>query len=207
MKGLKVALLVALASVAVPHAQAAQLPVGDPVVKTGGGSVVRPATPEASTAPAAIIVFDFDIFSRTGSSPLTSPCVLEQGNLKTVSPRCLFQNDITVDGVGQTITTLTFDAFGIDPNTVNCGFLIGSPFGECGVDPLPHDAGTEITFFGGSIPFETDFSLDFYGFPADFTFPTQATPATPEPGTASLLLLGGLAAMLVRRKARVRLSL
>jgi len=194
MTRLRILLLAMAIALVVPLAHADQIPIGDPVVKTGGSP---PAAP--GSAPAAIITFDFNILSPSGTSPGTSPCELIQGPFTTVSPQCFFQNEISVNGDGQTLNMLTFDAFGVDPNTVNCGFLTASPFTECGVDPLGNNAGAEITFFGGLIPFGGQFTLDFVGFPQNFTFETTAT-ATPDPSTFGLVLLGGLAALIARRK-------
>jgi hypothetical protein len=197
MRGFRTILLIALAAVSVSLAQADQIPAGDPRVKTGGGGTLL----WEGTAPAAIIIQNFSILTPSGTSPGTSPCDLLQGTINTVSPTCLFQNDISVNGVGQSLTMLTFDALGVDPNTVNCGFLSGSPFSQCGVDPLMGNEGTQITFFQGSIAFGSNFTLDFEGFPQNFTFGSTAT-TTPEPGTLGLLMLGGLAAMLAGRRVR-----
>lgn len=202
MKALRIVLLVVLAAILVPVAQADQIPTGDPVVKTGGG--LPGAAPSfgaaPGSAPAAIITTSFDIVSPSGTSPGTSPCDLIQGTITTVSPNCFFQDQITVNGVGEAIGMLTFDALGVDPSTVNCGFLSGSPFTQCGVDPLGTN-GTEISFYGGTIPFGSDFTLDFEGFPKNFSFGTTASVA-PDPGTLSLMLAGGLALLLARRRMR-----
>jgi len=195
MTRLRVLLLAMAIALVIPLAHADSIPIGDPVVKTGGSP---PAAP--GSAPAAIITLDFSILSPSGTSPGTSPCELIQGPFTTVSPQCFFQNEISVNGDGQTLNMLAFDAFGVDANTVNCGFLSGSPFSQCGVDPLEGNAGAEITFFGGLIPFGGQFTLDFVGFPQNFTFETTAT-ATPDPSTFGLILLGGLAALIARRKS------
>lgn len=201
MKALRIVLLAALAAIIVPVAQADQIPTGDPVVKTGG--MLPGALPSFGAAPnsspAAIIITSFNIVSPSGTSPGTSPCDLVQGTITTVSPDCFFQNQITVNGVGEDISMLVFDAVGVSSSTVNCGFLSGSPFSQCGVDPLGTN-GTEISFFGGTIPFGSDFTLDFEGFPANFTFGTTAS-TVPDPGTLSLILAGGLA-LLTRRRMR-----
>jgi hypothetical protein len=180
-------------------ASADQLPPNDPQIKTGGplaassaASALHPSLP----APGAIITAAFTIESPSGSSPGTSACILIQGPFMTTSPQCYFENDITTDGVGDTIGGLTFVAPGINPATVNCGFLAGSAFSTCGVDAIP--GGTEIDFGGGSIPFHTNFTLDFDGFPADFSFSTTAS-TTPEPSTLALLL-AGLGSLAIRRK-------
>jgi len=184
--------------------KADQLPLGDPHVKTGGGlpSAFQSASNFAfAPAPAPIIVQSFTIESPSGTSPGTSPCKLMEGGITLVTPQCLFENDIAVNGVGETITSLVFDAPGIDPSTVNCGFLAGSPFSMCGVDPLT-GGGSQITFFDGSVPYHSDFTLDFEGFPANFSFPSQAS-ASPEPGTV-VLIFGGLSALLARRRLRAK---
>jgi len=193
MKALRIVLLAALAAVLVPVAQADQFP--DPFVKTGGG----PPGAAPGSAPAAIITTSFDIVSPSGTSPGTSPCDLIQGTITTVSPNCFFQNQITVNGVGEPIGMLTFNALGVDSSTVNCGFLSGSPFTQCGVDPLGTN-GTEISFYDGIIPYGADFTLDFEGFPKNFSFGTTAS-VTPDPGTLGLVLIGGLA-LLARRGLR-----
>ncbi len=161
-------------------------------IKTGGMPPVG-----LNSAPAAIITFDFSIESPSGSSPATSPCDLFQGTIETVSPQCFFQNDISVNGGGETLTMLTFDALGISSNSVTCGFLSGSPFTHCGVTSIPD--GAAISFYGGTIPFGGDFTLDFTGFPKDYTFGGTAT-ASPEPGTLGLMMIGLLAAALVARR-------
>jgi hypothetical protein len=197
MKGLRFILLALLITAAVPVANADQIPTNDPRVKTGGG----PPLSIDDLVPAAIITLDFTVESPSGTSPGTSPCILMQGGINTVSPQCLFQNEVSLNGTGLTITALTFDALGINPDSVTCGFLSGSPFSQCGVDPLSGNAGAEISFFDGAIPFGSDFTLDFEGFPQDFSFGTTAG-ATPDPGTFSLVMLGGLAALIARRKLR-----
>jgi hypothetical protein len=194
MTRLRVLLLAIAVALVVPLAHADSIPIGDPVVKTGGSP---PAAP--GSAPAAIITLNFIIESPSGTSPGTSPCDLIQGPFTTVSPLCFFQNEISISGQGQTINMLTFDALGINSNTVSCDLLTGSPFSQCGVDPLGNNAGTQITFFDGLIPFGGEFTLDFGGFPKNFTFGTTAT-ATPDPSTFGLVLLGGLAALIARRK-------
>jgi len=176
-------------------AKADQFSSNDPKINVGG---------DPPSAPAGIITPDFSILSPSGTSPATSPCILIQGTVNTTSPSCLFENDISINGVGQTIFSLTFDALGIDPATVNCGFLTGSPFSGCGVDPLPNGQGTRVIFSDGSIAFHTDFTLSFDTFPENFEIPAQAgLNPVPEPGTLALLLSGiGVAALWVRRTSR-----
>lgn len=196
----RIGFFVALLMCSVAVAKADQIPVGDPVVKTGGAGG-QGGSP-SSSSPAGIIIADFTILSPSGTSPGTSPCILIQSGIMTTSPECLFENDITLSGTGQTITELVFDAPGVPPNTVTCGFGNGSPFSGCGVDPFGEN-GSEISFFGGSIPFHSDFSLDFEGFPNNFSFTSTATTSSPEPGTLVLLLAGlGAGALLMRRMAR-----
>jgi hypothetical protein len=179
-------------------AKADQLPGGDPHIRTGGS---LPSAPESSgSAPAGIIDQSFTIDSPTGSSPgPNSPCLLMQGGFTTVSPSCLFENDISVSGVAQTITSLVFDVGGVSPSTVTCGELTGSPFADCSVTSLG-SLEAQITFDDGSIPFHTDFSLQIVGFPQDSSFGATAALA-PEPGTLALLL-GGLGTLLARLRSR-----
>ncbi len=179
-------------------ASADSLPANDPQIKTGGplGASSVAALAQPMGAPAGIITPSFSIQSPSGTSPGTSPCVLIQGPFMTTSPLCYFENDISTDGVGDTISELTFDAFGISPSTVTCGLLLGSPFASCSVNSIP--GGTEVDFTDGSIPFHDDFTLQFDGFPKGFTASGTAT-VTPEPGTMALLL-AGLGSLAVRRK-------
>ena len=174
--------------------KADQIPLGDPIIKTGGRGTpaFHPVVPPP--VPAAIITSSFTITSPSGNSPATSACVLTQSGLTTSSKSCFFENDISNNDVPFTITKLIFDAPTINPSTVTCGEFMGSPFGDCKVAPL--DGGTQVTFFDGSIPFHTDFTLDFEGFPMNFSFGTKAAVVgvTPEPGTFELLLIAGLAA-------------
>lgn len=184
-------------------AKADQIPAGDPIIKTGGSQTQAPtfATTNAPV-PAAIITSSFTITSPSGTSPGTSPCILTQGSITTTSPNCLFENDISINGQSADITSLIFDAptvpFGSQDQ---CGFLSGSPFTGCGVDPLT-GGGTEFSFFDGSIPFHSDFSLDFEGFAANTSFGGTAT-VSPEPATLGLVLTG-IAAAVTRRRTRVK---
>jgi hypothetical protein len=110
---------------------------------------------------------------------------------------CYFQNNINPNGVGQTITELTFDVFGLPSGDVpTCDNLPRSPFSTCGVDII--SGGFEVDFTGGSIPFDGSFTLNFDGFPKNFESQSTAT-TTPEPGTMALLL-AGLGSLAMRRK-------
>jgi hypothetical protein len=177
------------------RAKADQLSGSDPRVALGG---------DPPSAPAGIITTSFGILTPSGTSPATSACVLMQGGINTTSPDCFFENDITINGVGETIYSLTFDAVGIAPSTATCGFLAASPFSDCGVDALPNGKGTQFSFDTGSIPFHDDFTLSFTGFPSNFDFEAQAgLSAVPEPGTLALFLIGmGIAGLCIRRKLR-----
>ena len=180
--------------------KADQVPANDPKIQTGGPLAASSSVNAlllTVSAPAGIITPSFNIQSPSGTSPGTSPCILIQGPFSTTSPMCYFENDITTDGVGDTITSLTFDAPGINPSTASCGFLAGSPFTVCGVDSIP--GGTAFDFGGGSIAFHQDFTLSFEGFPADFDFSTTAT-ITPEPSTLFLLAVGLGSLVLYRRR-------
>ena len=123
-------------------------------------------------------------------------------------------NDIKKGGAGTTINALLFIASKADfSGTLSCALTTAlggqSPFTQCAV------TGPEVSFFGGpGVPFGDDFSLGFRGFNANagflaiairspsnqaFTDPTN----TPEPGTLGLFV-GGIGALLVRRRARAR---
>jgi hypothetical protein len=182
--------------------RADQLPPNDPQIKTGGPLAAASSLSAlvSPSAPAGIITPTFTVESPSGTSPVTlpggSPCILIQGPFMTTSPNCYFQNDMTTNGVGDTITSLTFDAFGVNPSSVECGFLTGSPFSSCTVEAI--SGGTAVDFTGGSIVYGQDFTLAFVGFPKDFSFGSSAT-VTPEPGTL-VLLLAGVGALVMRRR-------
>jgi PEP-CTERM motif len=164
----------------------------DPRIAIGG---------DPPSAPAGVITPSFSISTPSGTSPATSPCVLTQGTLSTTSPSCLFENDITISGIGESIYSLTLATTGVASSTVSCGFLAASPFSDCNVEPLSSGSGSEVVFSDGSIPFHDDFTLDFDSFPSDSQFSVQASLTTvPEPGTLALLLTGlGVVALLARR--------
>ena len=149
----------------------------------------------------AISRASFSVESPSGSSPATSPCILIQGATQTSSPLCLFEND---ESDGAQITSLSLDetnvAFG---STGSCAVLAASPLSKCSVLALPL-GGFQFTFFGGSIPFHTDFTLDFAAFPPNQTFTATDTISTaPEPDTL-VLLIGGLGAFLTFRSWQKR---
>jgi hypothetical protein len=74
---------------------------------------------------------------------------------------------------------------------------------KCNVFALPL-GGFEYIFFGGAIPFHTDFTLDFADFPLHQTFAATATiRSAPEPHTLSLLICS-LGALLMLCGWRVR---
>lgn len=204
MKSFRILLLAAFVVLCTAQAQADSIPTGDPIIRTGGGgsagAVMLFADP---AAPAGIITPDFTIESPSGSSPATSPCILIQGTLMTSSPECLFENDITRKGAGLAIAQLLFDVGGLTPGTaVGCDFLTGSPFTKCIPGTANASGEAHVAFFDGLIPFHTDFTLDFEGFPANTSFVTTAG-IVPEPGTLALFL-GGIGALLVRRRLCAR---
>jgi hypothetical protein len=208
MKPLRIAALsLAVVFWAVP-AHADSIPAGDPHFKTGGSGGGDPAGFQvaSSPAPAAIITTDFTIESPSGTSPATSACLLFQFGVQTGSSDvCLFENDIAQHNVGVTIIRLVFDISGVASSTVDCAtatvFGGKGPFSMCTVGPFG-EGGTAVTFFDGSIPYHTDFSVEMDGFPKDTSAAGTAT-ETPEPGTLALFL-GGIGALLVGRKLRPR---
>jgi hypothetical protein len=180
--------------------------LGDPIIKTGGGQTTAPVhLAIIMPAPTPIIIPTFTITSPSGNSPATSPCVLTQGSITKKSPSCFFIDFITNDdGVGEDISQLVFDAPTVpfNPATDKCGFLAGSPFASCGVDPLT-GGGTEFSFFNGLIPFNSEFTLDFEGFQMNTSFASTATVA-PELGSFILLFLVGIAVAFVAIRARAK---
>ena len=77
------------------------------------------------------------------------------------SPTCLFENVINPSGVGQNITSLVFDV--LNPGgMVTCKLINTINFKTCTTGPFD-DGGAMVTFSNGSIPFQTDFSLQFTG--------------------------------------------
>lgn len=200
MKGIRVIVLGMLAFSLSSVVRADQLPANDPQIKTGGplaASSSFSALVLAPSAPAPIITTAFTIESPSGTSPATSPCILMEGTFSFTSPQCYFENDIETDGNPDTIGELTFE-FPADSisGPVTCSELTGSPFSNCSVSEV--SGIYQVDFTGGTIPFHSDFTLDFAGFPTDFSPATTAT-VTPEPG-ALVLLLTGLGSLVMRRR-------
>lgn len=206
MKSFRILLLAAFVVLCTAQAHADPIPTGDPIIRTGGGSAGTMMLLADPAAPAGIITPDFTIVSPSGSSPATSPCELFQfGNLTSTSPACLFENNINPSGVGLDIAQLVFDVGGLTPHTaVSCDVvtLVGSPFAKCTPGTADASGKAEVKFFDGLIPFHTDFTLNFEGFPANTSFVTTAG-IVPEPGTLALFL-GGIGALLVRRRLCAR---
>jgi hypothetical protein len=208
MKSLRFAglsLLVVLCAISV---RASTIPAIDPHIKQGGGDPSSP-TPISSSA--------FYIESPSGTSPAAhSPCLLFQSFsgmppvMTGTSPNCLFENVINPAGTGENITQLVFDV--LNPGgPVTCALLNTVDFKNCAVAPFD-DGGAMVTFNNGSIPFQTDFSLQFQGFPQNTDLgcsPISACPQNaatspiPEPGTL-VLFVGGLGALLIGRGLRAR---
>ena len=203
MKSLRIVALVAFVALSTAVAVADSIPPGDPVIRTGGGTGSVPITSPI-----------FTILTATGNSPTDgTPCVLMLGGISTPAPGCIFLNDIKKgNGAGTTINALLFVASKSDfSGTLSCALSTAlggpSPFTQCAV------AGPVVTFFGGpGIPFGDDFSLGFRGFNPNASFLVNAISRpsqqaftdptnTPEPGTLGLFV-GGIGALLVRRRAR-----
>ena len=200
MKLLRIVMVSIAVVVCAATALAREFPLGtDPRIELGG-------SPDPAY-PTAIVTTSFTIVSPSGSSPSSSPCVLDEGTFSFTSPACFFENDVNPSGVGETITQLSFDIGGVSSSTVTCGFLTGTtgiPFKDCSVSAF--EGGTLVQFTDGSIPFHGDFTLDLLGFPKDQTFGGTATViATPELGTMALML-SGFGIFLLHCKLRSRQS-
>jgi hypothetical protein len=205
MKSLRI---VALAAFVVLSTAVAVADPIDPVIRSGGGTGSDPIT--------SLV---FTILTKSGMSPTDgSPCILIQGGISTSAPGCIFRNDITTPP-GDTINQLVVIASHTYSGSLTCllSTALGGPssFTECA------PSGPVVRFFGGpGIPFGGDFSFGFRGFNANAVFKVIAnggsggfvrntlvtnTPvtSTPEPGTL-VLFVGGIGALLVRRRARAR---
>jgi len=171
-----------LSAVGARAVHAGSIPAGnDPSIQVGG------ALPAPSLIDVSSPGFDnnFTFQSATGTSPGTSPCVLTGNGLSVTSPLCSFENDITQNGIGYSITEIVFFAMGPAATTTTCGGqLPGSGFTFCRV--IPNPVQTTIVF-SGSVPFEGDFSLSFSGFPPNQVFGADFVIA-PEPASALLLV-------------------
>jgi hypothetical protein len=188
--------------------RASTIPAGDPKIGQGG---------DPGSSPTPIISAAFYILSPSGTSPAPkSPCELFQsfsGGTPVMtgsSPDCLFQNLINPSGTGQNITQLVFD-IGDVSSDVTCLLINTLDFKHCGV-MFPEGGGTVATFNQGSIPYQSEFSLQLQGFPKNTqagcspisTCPPNATTSPiPEPGTVALFL-GGIGALLIGRRLRAR---
>jgi hypothetical protein len=184
-------------------------PTSDPKVKTGGGS---------GSVPITSTIFSITIDPSGSSGPDIAPCTLTEGGISTLAPDCVFQNDIMVEvapvcppdcyddpEVGVTISQLSFFISNtVFSGTLTCDLLTAygpSPwFNACSVDPAGQ---TIVTFSGGSgiLP-GGDFSLEFDDFhTGGVTVGGIAT--IPEPATLTLFL-GGIGALVARRRSRAR---
>lgn len=196
MKSLRIVALASFVLLSTAVAFADLVPAGDPVIRSGGGS-------------GSVLITSpfFGVITATGNSPVDgTPCILVQRGNSVSAPGCFFLNDIKTDD-DATIHELIFIASQADfSGTLSCALSTAlggqSPwFTECDA------TGRVVKFFGGpGIPFGGDFSLGFRGFNANAEFRVlaiteneDAPTNVPEPAT--LTLLGGIAALLVRRRS------
>ena len=210
MKSLRIAVFGLFVVMCAAPAHGDSIKPGDPTIKQGGGD---PASPTPIISPA------FYILSPTGTSPKSLPggsaCELFQSIggvvvMTGTSPTCLFENVINPSGVGQNITSLVFDV--LNPGgMVTCKLINTINFKTCTTGPFD-DGGAMVTFSNGSIPFQTDFSLQFTGFPENTQAgcspistcpPNTTTSSVPEPGTV-VLFFGGIGALLIGRRLHAR---
>ena len=207
MKSLRIAALGLFVVLWATAAHGDSMKPGDPTIKQGGGD---PTSPTPISSPA------FYIESPSGSSPASSACVLFQSFfgappvMTGTSPDCFFANVINPSGTGQNITSLTFDV--LNPGgMVTCALINTINFKTCTTGSFD-DGGAMVTFSNGSIPFQTDFSLQFTGFPENTQAgcspistcpPNTSTSPVPEPGTL-VLFFGGIGALLIGRRLHAR---
>jgi len=170
-------------------AWADQIPGTDPRIIIGTGSGTLP------------VAFSFLFGSPSGSSPATSPCVVNG----IPESDCVFSN-----ATDSTFTTLSLDVDTTLPpgSTLECGVAIGGPFTGCNFGP---DAdGFIFNFTGGSgVAPGGDFSITVDGWNPDTDFGVGANgmippdPGTPEPGTI-VLFLTGASALAIAFRAKVK---
>jgi hypothetical protein len=186
--------LIAALAFAVPVAKADGLPPGDPIIKAAGAGI---------DAPAGIVTTSFTISSSTGTSPETSPCLLNEGGLSISSPNCQFINVITNNGQPEFIDSLEFILPNVPLEDTSCATTIEGDvtiFTTC--SRLSDGNGGSVIFFtGGNINYLDIFTLDFEGFPAGYTAGVVAQ--LPEPGSVLMLAIGllGLLGLAFRRSA------
>jgi len=162
-----------------------QIPGNDPRIIIGSGSG---SLPVGST---------FLFGSPSGTSPATSPCVVDG----IPEADCVFKNS-----TNSTFTSLAFDVDTTLPPGSMLGCTTGGPFTTCSIGP--DGDGIFATFTGGPgvLP-GGDFSIAVAGWSPDTDFGVGANgmtppdPGTPEPGTVGLFLtgIGGLGIALRRR--------
>jgi hypothetical protein len=152
----------------------AQVP-NDPVIRTGGGHHSVPVT--------SVI---FGVGSPSGNSPALSTvpdstdCVLTQKGQTASVPGCFFKNNITtLRGKPRTISRLVFLVNNSEyTGTLTCGTdtTLGGPgpFAACTVQPVGDGSFSVVTFFNGSVPYGSDFSMGMRGFNSNTNFAAVA---------------------------------
>ena len=166
-----------------------QIPGNDPRIIIGSGSGSLP------------VGYTFLFGSPSGSSPASSPCVVDG----VPEADCVFQNSTT-----STFTKLTFDVDTTLPpgSVLDCGIAIGGPFNTCSIGA--DSDGFLATFTGGpGVLSGGDFSITVDGWNPGTDFGVGANgmtppdPGTPEPGTVGLFLTGiGALGIALRRRLR-----
>ena len=135
--------------------------------------------------PIPIFGNSFSFISPSGTSPGTSPCVVNGQN----DIECLFTNNDTQGD--QNVNWLTLQ-FLISPFQTGITCDPGPFFAQCGVSE-----NGSVNFSGGSgIPFGTEFQMIVEGFLPGTGFTGNAN--VPEPATLVLLLTG--AGAIIRRR-------